>query len=149
VRVERWLRAHPGEDPKRALAGKLDASWQDAVAAADLKLAARVLEARQIWLGEEAAPATRRADVEKMVRAALERYLRDYGKDWRNGRLPLGVVALTERFGVPSGVDLDATLDAARRYYRETVDSVMPLPHPYNMNIRIQRLQRLRVDPDK
>jgi hypothetical protein len=144
-RIARWFRARPADERKAALAEKLQETWKQAVAAADLKLAARVLEVRQTLLGEEAAPADLRPTVEKMVREYLGVYLREYEKDWRDGRPRIGVIRLMEWFGVPDGVDLDAVVAAAQHYYRETFGAVIPLPHPYGLNIRVQRLQRLQA----
>lgn len=144
VRIQRWLRARPENERESALAEKLEATWKEAVTAADPKLASRVLEAREIWLGERTAPPAFRPDVERMVRKSLDAYLREYGRDWRYGRPPVGVIALMERFGAPEGVDLGKVAAAAAHYYTEVADAVMPLPHPYELNLRVQRLQRLQ-----
>jgi hypothetical protein len=147
LRIEHWLRARPEEERESALAKQLEVTWKEAVAAADITLAARVLEVRQTWLGETTVPAAVRVDVERMVRESLAAYLRAYEKDWRDGRPPLGIIGLMERFGVPDGVDLDTVVAAARHYYHETFGSVRPVPHPYDLHVRVQRLQRLSGAP--
>ncbi len=144
LRVERWVRAQPDEGRDAALTARLDETWNDAVAVADLSVAARLLEARGTRLRGVRAPPELRTAVERLVRASLDEYLREFEQDWRDGRPPRGVIALMERFGVPSGVDLEAVVAAAERYDRELTDAVIPLPHPYDLHVRVLRLQRLR-----
>ncbi len=140
-RLERWHRAQPAGEVGETLSGKLSATWFEALASKDVGLAATVVEAMGDQFGRGSAQA-RVSDALGLIRETVSALGARIRLDPResSGRVP---TALMERIGLPSDVDLKPIVDWARHREEALQGEAIPLPHPYDLHLRVLRLQRL------
>lgn len=139
-RLERWYQAQPEAEAESLMRQKLDADWKLAYSSRDLGLAARVVEARETWLGE--APTAKTASEALLLvqeSVTSENLDRIYG----DGIVPPGFVELTERFGIPSGIKIDRIARAVARRAEDLENATIPIPRLYDLQLQALRLGRL------
>ncbi|WP_145183012.1 hypothetical protein [Planctomycetes bacterium Pla163] len=168
VQFARFARAHP----QRARE-ELEAAWTRAVAANDLELVAACIElargevvgydpfvfegptghmdqadrARVDGASDSAAPLGA-GDDHTPSSLWSDEACRDTCRDlvWfvtGRGGDTSGVLDLLERYGVPADVDLAELARITRERRDELADAVIPLPHPYDLELAVLRYERL------
>jgi hypothetical protein len=143
ARLERWYRAQPAGEAEKSLRTKLAEAWREAVTSKDAGLAATVVQAMDERFGRESAEALA-PEALGLIRetlAGIEERMRTRRVYVFSHELPID---LLERFGVPEQVDLKPFVDGTRRRAAELSGEPIPIPHPYDIELLILRLQRLQ-----
>lgn len=142
----RWAAAHPDR-----VQSELDRAWSSAHANGDLWLLAACLELTrgEVPGFDPNGFAPRDADAPSSLwsdSAAADiaaDLLRFHAQEWVERGASKPVLDLLERYGVPDGVELVELADLARARRNEFDNAVIPLPHPYNLELAVLRYEQL------